>query len=86
MTNLFRPFDGEIVEVYLSKLPVVSEKRIWKALQKIGYYINHHKGSHIILKKYLFVLSRMKIKKFKRSLRLSMIICVKNIHRKFGNI
>jgi predicted RNA binding protein YcfA (HicA-like mRNA interferase family) len=34
----------------LSKLPVVSGKEICKALEKIGYRVDHLTGSHIILR------------------------------------
>jgi predicted RNA binding protein YcfA (HicA-like mRNA interferase family) len=34
----------------LSKLPVISGKQLCKILSKIGYYIDHHTGSHLILR------------------------------------
>ncbi|MGD2250087.1 MAG: type II toxin-antitoxin system HicA family toxin [Candidatus Methanofastidiosia archaeon] len=34
----------------MSKLPVVSGKRVCKALKKVGYYIDHQNGGHIILR------------------------------------
>jgi len=34
----------------LSKLPLLSAKRLCKALEKIGYQIDHQTGSHIILR------------------------------------
>lgn len=33
----------------MTKLPVISSKEVIKALAKIGYYIDHQKGSHISL-------------------------------------
>ncbi len=33
----------------MTKLPVISSRRIIKALTKVGYYIDHQKGSHISL-------------------------------------
>lgn len=33
------------------KLPVVSSTKAIKALDKLGYYVHHQTGSHIILKK-----------------------------------
>jgi len=34
----------------LTKLPVVSGKQLCKMLSKIGYFIDHQTGSHIILR------------------------------------
>jgi predicted RNA binding protein YcfA (HicA-like mRNA interferase family) len=34
----------------LTKLPVISGKSLCKILEKIGYYIDHQTGSHIILR------------------------------------
>jgi len=34
----------------LSKLPVLSGKQLCKVLGKIGYFIDHQTGSHIILR------------------------------------
>jgi predicted RNA binding protein YcfA (HicA-like mRNA interferase family) len=34
----------------LSKLPVVSGGELCKILEKIGYFIDHQTGSHIILR------------------------------------
>jgi predicted RNA binding protein YcfA (HicA-like mRNA interferase family) len=34
----------------LSKLPVLSGKELCKILRKIGYFIDHQAGSHIILR------------------------------------
>ena len=34
----------------MSKLPVLSGKELCKALGKIGYFIDHQTGSHIILR------------------------------------
>ena len=34
----------------MSKLPVVSGKQLCKMLGKIGYFIDHQTGSHIILR------------------------------------
>jgi predicted RNA binding protein YcfA (HicA-like mRNA interferase family) len=34
----------------LSKLPVVSGKEVVKALAKLGYSVDHQRGSHIILR------------------------------------
>jgi predicted RNA binding protein YcfA (HicA-like mRNA interferase family) len=34
----------------LSKLPVVSGKQLCKTLGRIGYFIDHQTGSHIILR------------------------------------
>jgi len=34
----------------LSKLPVISGKKLCKVLGKIGYSIDHQTGSHIILR------------------------------------
>lgn len=34
----------------MSKLPVVSGKKLCKILNKIGYNIDHQTGSHIILR------------------------------------
>lgn len=34
----------------MSKLPVVSGKDLIKAFAKIGYEVDHQKGSHIILR------------------------------------
>jgi len=34
----------------MTKLPVVSGKKIIKALSKIGYYVRSQKGSHIHLR------------------------------------
>lgn len=35
----------------MSKLPVISGKETVKALSKIGFYIHHQKGSHIVMRK-----------------------------------
>ncbi len=34
----------------MSKLPVLSGQELCKALKKIGYQVDHHTGSHIILR------------------------------------
>ena len=34
----------------MSKLPVISGKRVIKALEKIGYYVRDQAGSHIHLR------------------------------------
>jgi predicted RNA binding protein YcfA (HicA-like mRNA interferase family) len=34
----------------VSKLPVLSGKRLCKVLGKIGYFVDHQTGSHIILR------------------------------------
>jgi predicted RNA binding protein YcfA (HicA-like mRNA interferase family) len=34
----------------LSKLPVISGKDLCKKLEKVGYVLDHHTGSHIILR------------------------------------
>jgi len=34
----------------MTKLPVVSGREVMKALRKIGYEIDHQKGSHMILR------------------------------------
>ena len=34
----------------MSKLPVISGKQVCATLKKIGYYIDHQTGSHIILR------------------------------------
>jgi len=34
----------------LSKLPVISGKRLSKILEQIGYLIDHQSGSHLILR------------------------------------
>ena len=34
----------------MSKLPVISGKQVCTILKKIGYYIDHKTGSHIILR------------------------------------
>lgn len=34
----------------MSKLPVLSGKRLCKMLGKIGYFVDHQTGSHIILR------------------------------------
>lgn len=34
----------------MSKLPVVSGERLCKILEKMGYFIDHQTGSHIILR------------------------------------
>ncbi len=34
----------------MTKLPLLSGKEVIKALSKIGYEIDHQKGSHIILR------------------------------------
>jgi len=34
----------------LSKLPVISSKKVCTILKKIGYYIDHQTGSHLILR------------------------------------
>ncbi|OIP41308.1 hypothetical protein AUJ95_03555 [Candidatus Desantisbacteria bacterium CG2_30_40_21] len=34
----------------MSKLPVVSGKQLCKVLEKIGYFMDHQTGSHIILR------------------------------------
>ncbi|HLD36900.1 MAG TPA: type II toxin-antitoxin system HicA family toxin [Planctomycetota bacterium] len=34
----------------MSKLPVISGKRVIKALEKIGYYVRDQEGSHIHLR------------------------------------
>lgn len=34
----------------MNKLPVVSGKQLCKVLKKIGYFIDHQTGSHIILR------------------------------------
>jgi len=34
----------------LSKLPVVSGRKLCKALGKIGYFTDHQTGSHVILR------------------------------------
>ncbi len=34
----------------MSKLPIVSGKKVCKALEKLGYFIDHQTGSHIILR------------------------------------
>ncbi|MBI4753669.1 type II toxin-antitoxin system HicA family toxin [Candidatus Desantisbacteria bacterium] len=34
----------------MSKLPVASGKQLCKVLEKIGYFMDHQTGSHIILR------------------------------------
>lgn len=34
----------------MSRLPVISSKQLCKALNKIGYLVDHQTGSHIILR------------------------------------
>ena len=34
----------------MSRLPVLSGQRLCKALEKIGYQVDHQTGSHIILR------------------------------------
>ena len=34
----------------MSRLPVLSGQRLCKALEKIGYHVDHQTGSHIILR------------------------------------
>lgn len=34
----------------MSKLPIVSDKEVCTLLKKIGYYIDHQTGSHLILR------------------------------------
>jgi len=34
----------------VSNLPVLSAQRLCKALEKIGYHVDHHTGSHMILR------------------------------------
>jgi len=34
----------------LSKLPIISGKQVCKMFAKIGYFIDHQTGSHIILR------------------------------------
>jgi predicted RNA binding protein YcfA (HicA-like mRNA interferase family) len=34
----------------LSKLPVISGRKLCKALERIGYFVDHQTGSHIILR------------------------------------
>lgn len=34
----------------MSKLPVISSKQVCAILKKIGYYIDHQTGSHLILR------------------------------------
>ncbi len=34
----------------MSKLPVLSAQKLCKALEKIGYYVDHQTGSHLILR------------------------------------
>ena len=33
-----------------SKLPTITSKQLIRALQRVGFYIHHRKGSHIYLK------------------------------------
>ncbi|HEX3052646.1 MAG TPA: type II toxin-antitoxin system HicA family toxin [Aggregatilineaceae bacterium] len=35
----------------MSKLPLISGRDCAKALQKIGFYEDHHTGSHIIMRR-----------------------------------
>ncbi len=58
------------------KLPVVSGKEAVKALSKVGFYIHHQKGSHIILKKEGFTDMRVVVpnhKELKRGMLRSII-------------
>lgn len=34
----------------MSKLPVISGRQLCKMLEKVGYFIDHQTGSHIILR------------------------------------
>ncbi len=34
----------------MSKLPIVSGRQLCKILEKLGYFIDHQTGSHIILR------------------------------------
>ena len=34
----------------MSKLPVISGRKLCKALERIGYFVDHQTGSHIILR------------------------------------
>ena len=34
----------------MTKLPVISAQRLCKALEKIGYHVDHQTGSHMILR------------------------------------
>lgn len=34
----------------MSKLPVLSAQKLCKALEKIGYHVDHQTGSHMILR------------------------------------
>ena len=34
----------------MSRLPVLSGRRVIKILAKIGFYVHHQRGSHIVLK------------------------------------
>ena len=35
----------------MSKLPVIKPKQLIKALKRVGYYVDHQTGSHVILYK-----------------------------------
>ena len=34
----------------MTKLPVISGKRVVKVFEKVGYELDHHTGSHMILR------------------------------------
>ncbi len=34
----------------MSKIPVISGKKLMKLLEKIGYYLDYQSGSHLILR------------------------------------
>ena len=34
----------------MPKLPILPARKVIKALKKLGFYIDHQKGSHIVLK------------------------------------
>jgi len=35
----------------VTKLPVISDKKVVKALSRVGFFVHHQKGSHIVLRR-----------------------------------
>ncbi|MFQ6124268.1 MAG: type II toxin-antitoxin system HicA family toxin [Candidatus Heimdallarchaeota archaeon] len=35
----------------MTKLPIISGKKVVKALSRVGFFVHHQKGSHIVLRR-----------------------------------
>ncbi len=60
----------------MSKLPIISARKLIKALCRIGYYTDHQTGSHVILRNIKYPHRRLSIPNHKEIARgtLSAII------------